>query len=381
MTAQYLTIKRKHRQFAAVLASLADFSCAPSDVVSPDIVPVSPTLSLYCLDDAERCAIFVELPVGVDLTRVPFVYQMQYDQAQRLLAVPYDTFRRLAHTLPAVERLIVIYSMGRSGSTLLSHLLNAVPSVVSLSEPDVATQFVHLRRTRGVGEAGETALRELLDCTVRCLFNPSAVGPKAAYALKLRAHGLRAMDLFQATFPRATHLFLYRDALGFVASFTRILRRFGAPENAPVGEALAQFGQYFDQDMAPLQAYLEEGTTALSLPQQFTLMWLAGMEWYLAQYAKGIPVLAVRYDDLAVQRERVLNAILAYCGLPPTQAPNILDVFAQDAQADTALARDNPEQGNQLRLSDEEQEAIARILRQHPVVTAPDFVAPGTLRV
>jgi hypothetical protein len=48
------------------------------------------------------------------LARAPFVGQTQYDQAQRLLAVPYATFRRLGHALPAVESLIVTYATGRA---------------------------------------------------------------------------------------------------------------------------------------------------------------------------------------------------------------------------------------------------------------------------
>jgi hypothetical protein len=378
LSAYSLNIERKHRRFIPFVASMADFSCTSGEVVNPEIVLANPDISLYCLDDATKRAIFVELPPGIDLAGAPFVYQTQYDHAQRLIAVPYDTFRRLAHALPAVDRLIVVYGLGRSGSTLVSHLLNALNGMASLSEPDVATQFVHLRRTQGEGEA---ALRDLLDCTVRLLSKPGASGRKSASALKLRTHGLLAMDLYQTTFPEAKNLFLYREATGFAASFYRLLKRFGAPETLPVHEALTQFGQYFDQDLTHLSAYLDPGTTDLSIPQQFTLMWLAAMEWYLAQYARGIPILAVRYDDLNAHREQVLTAILQYCGLPITQVPDLLGVFARDAQAGTALARDNPEEGNQLRLCDGDREAITRIVQRHPVGNTPDFIVPGTLCV
>ncbi len=91
-------------------------------------------MSLYCLDDAQRRAIFVELPDGIDLTTAPFVYVTQYEQAQRLIAVPYDRFCELAHQLPLVEHLILIYISGRSGSTLISHLFNELNTVASLAE-------------------------------------------------------------------------------------------------------------------------------------------------------------------------------------------------------------------------------------------------------
>ena len=378
MRTQYLIIERKHRQNLNFLASLADFTCTGGDAVDADIVRTAPTVSLYCLDEATQRAIFVELPSGVDLAAAPFVYQTQYEQAQRLIAVPYDTFRRLAHDLPAIKRLIVLYISGRSGSTLISHLLNAVDGVVSLSEPDVATQFVHLRRAHGAGEA---ALRDLLDCTVRFLFKPGAWSSPATCALKLRGEGLQVMDLFQATFPQATNLYLYRDALGFVASFYRIFKQANMPDRIPLAAYLDQFGRMFQQDVTHQVAYLDAGTTALSLPQLLTLWWLLLTERYLAQQARGLPALAVRYADLTTQPERVVSALLEYCGLPTTQMPGLLRVFTRDAQAGTALARENPEEGNRLRLSEEEREAMARILRRHPMVTTPDFVAPGTLRV
>lgn len=378
MDAQYLTIERKHRQMTGFLASLADFTYTEGEAVVADVVCTTPTISLYCLDAATQRAIFVELPPAVNLATVPFVYQTQYEQAQRLIAVPYATFRQLAHALPAVPHLIVLYISGRSGSTLVSHLLNAVDGVVSLSEPDVATQFVHLRHTHPDGAAD---LRALLDSTVRFLFKPGVWGTPARCALKLRNEGLQVMDLFQATFPQATNLYLYRDAWGFVASFARIFRRAGMPDPLPLDAYLALFGQIFARDLSDQEAYLEAGTTMLSLPQLLTLWWLAGMEWYLAQHAQGLPILAVRYDDLNVQREPVVRALLDYCGLPPLPGPALLGVFGRDAQAGTGLARENPAEGNQARLSAEDREEMARILRRHPVVKTADFVVPGTLQV
>lgn len=378
MPAHYLIIERKHRQMPGFLASLADFTCRRGDAVSADLVLSAPHISLYCLDEATQRAIFVEVPPRVNLAAAPFVYQTQYEQAQRLIAVPFATFRQLAHTLPPIDHLIVLYISGRSGSTLVSHLLNVVDGVVSLSEPDVATQFVHLRHTQGLDEA---TLRDLLDASVRFLFKPATWGNRTRCALKLRNEGLQVMDLFQATFPQARNLYLYRDALGFVASFYRIFRQLGMPSVMLVSEYLELFGQIFHQDLTDLTAYLDPGTTALSIPQQLTLWWLAGLEWYLAQQARGLPVLAIRYADLTARREPVVRAILEYCGLPTTQIPELLEVFARDAQAGTALARENPHEGNQLRLSEAEVDEMRRIVQRHPVVTTPDFVAPGTLRV
>jgi hypothetical protein len=67
--------------------------------------------------------------------------------------------------------------------------------------------------------------------------------------------------------------------------------------------------------------------------------------------------------------------------LPTAAVAATLEVFARDAQAGTLLARVNPTEGNQLRLSDAQLCDITTILQQHPVVQESDFIAPGTLRL
>jgi hypothetical protein len=378
MSAQYLTIENKERQSPGFLASLDDFTVTAGDEVNATIVHTTPNISLYCLDDAAKRAIFVELPLDVDLAKVPFVYQTQYEQAQRLIAIPYQSFIQLAHDLPPVNHLIMIYMTGRCGSTLLSHVLNELDTVLSLSEPDVATNFVHLRR---VYDAQDAELRELLDCTVRVLFKPTALKTPSTFALKLRSEGTQVMDLFQATFPQAKNLFLYRDSIGWVTSFYRIFSRGGSSEPTPLDEVCRLFDLLYKYDATRLVDYLEEGATEVSLIQFLTLWWLATIEWYLAQHAQGIPILAARYADLNTHREELLTALFTYCGLPTSKVKETFGVFARDSQAGTFLAREKPDEGNTQWLSEAQRNEITSILKHHPIITESDFIVPGTLRI
>src|SRR5829696_1390647 len=113
MNGDYLIIEGKERQSAGFLARLNDFTLTAGDAVNADIVRINPNISLYCLDEASKRAIFVELPPDVDLAKVPFVYQTQYEHAQHLIALPYDSFTQLAGELPKVTDLIMIYMTGR----------------------------------------------------------------------------------------------------------------------------------------------------------------------------------------------------------------------------------------------------------------------------
>jgi len=238
-----LTIGSKQRQMTGFLASLKDFEYTDGGQVDPNVVVENPQISLYCFDDTDKRAIFVELPVDIDLTEAPFIYLTQYEHAQRLIAVPYETFNQLATTLPEVRRPIFIYITGRSGSTLLSHVFNDSKVVVSLSEPDVATQFLHLRYDSDRNREAE--LRQLAQSTVRFLFKSYHLNGNQAHALKFRSEGLRVMDLFQEVYPQAKNLFLYRDAIGWARSFYRIIK-----QNSPEFQSVDYYQGNFERIQA-----------------------------------------------------------------------------------------------------------------------------------
>ncbi len=380
MKARILKIQERHLQTPGVLASLADFTCTEGDQVDPRVVIDNPDVSLYCFDDASKQAIFAQLPSGTDLTKAAFVYLAQGEQAERLIAVPYDAFLGLAAELPKVENLIPIYTTGRSGSTLISHILNELDTVISLSEPDVASQFAHLR---GKDRSRDVELAKLLDSTLRFLFKPNGYKNRSAttYALKFRSEGVQVMDLYASTFPKAKGLFSYRDAVGCVASFYRLFIKYGVPEREPLSEWTGFFLQQCAKDAADLRFYLGEGNEDIPLAKALALWWLFSMEAYLTQYERGVRALIVRYDDLNTHREETLRAVFTYCGLPASGVEKALRAFERDAQAGTGLARAYPKQGNALRLSDQQVADVYEVLERHPVINTPDFVLPGTLSV
>lgn len=378
MQANYLNIMAKQRQMTGFIASLKDFEVSDGEAISPDLILTDPNISLYCLDDANQRAIFVEMLPGIDLSQAVFVYQTQYEAAQRLIAVPYAEFKQLAQQLPSVENLIMIYMTGRSGSTLLSKIFNEVENAVSLAEPDVPLQFLHLRTANGQRDA---ELIELLQCTVRFCFKPTSHKKTSIYVLKLRSEAVQIVDLFQAAFPQAKNLFLYRDVIGWVASFTRLFRRDGITEPTPTDEWLAFVKVLFTQDITHLSTYLPASTTQISLIQQMTLWFLAIMEWYTATAAKGIPILPFRYADLDAEPVKTLNAVFQYVGLPISEVQRTLSVFETDSQAGTGFQRDDPKVGNQEKLSEADIAEIKHILSVYPYIKESDFTVPGTLKI
>lgn len=60
MQAHTLTIDGRLRHDVGALASLADFTVSAGEPIDAEIVRTNPRLSLYCLDDVARKAVFVE---------------------------------------------------------------------------------------------------------------------------------------------------------------------------------------------------------------------------------------------------------------------------------------------------------------------------------
>lgn len=380
LEAHQLNIVSKHPKKIGFLASLNDFCFTDGGRVDPNIIIKNSQISLYCFDDIDRQAVFVEIPPDIDLTKVAFIYQTQYEYAQRLIVVPYDTFIKLGNSIPEVHRPIFIYMTGRSGSTLVSHIFNESKVAVGLSEPDIATQLVHLRYD--IGENRTSEIRTLAQCAIRLLFKSYHAVSIQAHALKFRSEGIRIMDFLQEIFPRAKNLFLYRDAISWVNSFYHLIQRnYDMPEYSSVNDWKKRYETQLHTDFSHLTEYIHDKCTKVTIPEQLTLWRIAIIEWYLEQVEHGIPALAVRYQDLVQDREEVLQSIFNYCGLPISSALLGLKAFDRDSQAGSQHARINPKEGNKSKLNKEQVRSVSLILNRHPILSRPDFIVPGTLQI
>jgi len=97
-------------------------------------------ISLYAFDFDTSRVVFVETASPSELSMAPFFYQAQYENAVRILTLPFDVMIGLAQSVALPDtQLLFIHSTGRCGSTLAGGLLAQVPGVTNLSEPDTLT--------------------------------------------------------------------------------------------------------------------------------------------------------------------------------------------------------------------------------------------------
>lgn len=375
MSASKLRILSRHREHMGVLTSPADFKLAPDGDIAADSLIDDPRITLYCLDNDSKRAIFTCLPAGVNPLTAPFMYQAQFDQADYLVALPYPQFLQLAERSAAPPKLLCLHNIGRCGSTVLSRALNEVEGVISLSEPDALTAFIGLRSTP------QTEQRDLLRACVSWLLRPAIIGAAHQVVIKFRNQAMAALGLYVDALPEAQHLFMYRNVIDWLASFQRLrVNRGDTPTRYRRAQIIKQQAAYYQCDAQVFEVLAPPSFTSWFGLEGRALGWLFMLERYLDSRQRDSGLSAIRYEDLQRERDAVLSRVLRMLDLPEAALADAVGAFASDAQAGTKLARDD-ERGNTVELPAEMQDTVRRLLELQPVIQRADYVLPGTIAV
>jgi Sulfotransferase domain len=370
MDAYQLSIEAKIKIMPFGIVSLDDFQYRAGNALDPRVVIEQPNISLYCLDHQNQRAIFVETPPTVDLLQAPFYFQAQYEAAHQLIAVPYGTLHALARAVqidPA--RIILVYSTGRCGSTLISRVFDQATGVASFSEPDVFTQLVMLR---AAGHSNDAEMSALLHDCLRVMCANTRHSGAQSWAFKFRSYVITLSELLYEAVAEAKVIFLYRNAETWAKSFTRA---FG-----PGDDALASLVQQSHRWLVPLVgAYIATHTEPISYPEFLACMWLSSMQDCLKLQRQGASLFCARYEDLTAAPHEVITALFAHCGLS-LPAPALLDhILAQDSQAGTVAAQAALQEAAR-RLTAHEIAELDRLIRTYNPTLAPDVIVPQTFR-
>lgn len=408
-------IERKNKSNELNIASRQDFQLKTPTSMHEDSIICNPQLSLYCLDDKSKSAVFVETPPEVEISQHSFYYQAQYEHAQRVVTVPYEILNRLAETMDReFHTLVFIYSVGRCGSTLLSRAFAQVNSILSLSEPDVYTQIVAARPSNGTRDAELTRLAQ--SCT--SLLYKSARPGQNVFIIKFRSFSIHIADLLFKAFPFARSVFLYRDAETWARSAARAFDIFNPTILERSAVAVQEEGEMMDRLIPLLPKYIrcrghagmddnddlddsfisprlkaqanrtdplrrqlpgDLRPAAISQMKILALMWLSVMERYLELDASGVPFSALRYESLVANPDRVLRAIFEYCHVSSEALSVAAAVFSRDSQGGTKLSWERVRQNVSGEVLDYFLPEIREVLREHSRINIPGFVVPHTL--
>jgi hypothetical protein len=362
MQAMELIIEAKKKPSPFAIVSPGDFAFRSGAPVVPRAVLERATVSLYCLDHENRRALFVETDPERDLLQAPFYFIAQYDAARRLIAVSYEVLEALlAVEKIAPTHIVLLYSTGRCGSTLLSHVLNLSPSVVSFAEPDVFSQLVKLRAS-GTLSDDETA-SWLRICLLTMAANARRHG-FSRYVFKFRSYVLSVSDLLRSAVPDAGTLFLYRNARSWARSFSR---SFGISDQQ-LKENLLEHG--FRYMVPSVDAHLLTHSDQISWATYLAHMWVSTMQACRALRQAGATVAHASFEELKANPESTIHSLLARCDIPLPDADKLAAALAKDSQSGTEGAQDR---GAPARLlTDSELDELENSIREIDPTLEPD---------
>ena len=368
MKAYELIIDAKLKTDSFSIVSANDFQTHTGQPVDPHIVLEKSNVSLYCLDHANQRALFVETLPDVDLLQEPFYFIAQYEKARKLIAVPYDTLHALARKVEVDPPCVILfYSTGRCGSTLISKVMNLNPSMVSFSEPDVFSQLAMMRTA---GQSTDKEIASLLYDSVMIMSSNAQKQGYHFYAFKFRSYVLSVSDLLYRTIPQAKILFMYRNALTWASSFSRA---FGSTDEN-MEERLEKSGMRY---MIPgVNNHLKTHNNSIRWVEYLAYMWVSTMQDSRRLRQQGSDLASVRFEDLKATPQVVIQSLLTHCGLPMPEPQKLADVLAKDSQAGTAGAHDRQEPARRLTGTDLIE--LERVIREMDAELSPDTILQET---
>ena len=374
MKAQLFDVIAREKSVPLNIVDVDDLKLSEMGFVDARVILDNPNITLYCLDPNNQQAVFVEVPEVAKIFNAPFYYVSQYENATQVLKVSYETLEQLADQIVfADQRMILIYSMGRSGTTLTSSAFNQAADVVSLSEPDIFTQLTQMRE---FSDNNDPEIGKLVRSCLLLTCKNRVNGSQPVWALKFRSFVIEIADLIYAHFPKAKSLFLYRRAEPWGKSNARA---FGGGDY-PTQELVSFFWTWTKPMVRKIDRYSITGLEEISLGLLISLLWLNFMDRCLERLDAGQPMLPTRYEDLKANPEVVIGRIFDYCEVYASDKKNLLEVLNKDSQAETPISRD------QLRQLDWELDpgdiaVINRVITEHPIINTPDYLLPGTLKL
>lgn len=328
-----------------------DFTLVNGGSTSLERVRNDPNISLYCLDHKRKSVAFVETAPGIDYHAAALSYQAQRNHAVAVHELSLEEFGRIASGMRlAGTDVLLIFSVGRCGSTLLHHILNRSAGIRSLSEPDFISNVQQL----GADFPKQTKV-DLLSDAARVLVHKSQARNRL-FALKLRSENCGLWELLEHAFDQPRSMFLYRNAVDTVRSYDRLFR---IPYKQPHArllslaarsrairlmykEVLRFRNRNRDKRMAIGSCEYSPEDLMLKIGPRgyYVLIWLRKVAAYLRACDRSRnTVFALRFEDLVGQCEATIDSLFAKLALPRDEAGWCCEALQRDAHDGTFLSR------------------------------------------
>ncbi len=271
-----------------------------------------------------------------------FATEGQIATGRYVIKMPLKSFLDLAEKMENnEEKIVLLHNIGRCGGTLLTSCFRWTGRAVGWNEPRVLDNVIRLAYHAWDRKSTRRVLRAtflMLAKTYR-----GFDGETLAYAMKPTSFLCSDADLICEAIPKAKRIFLYRDVNAAAESGTRaclLVPTLYVLQLSPMlrnPQALAFC----------LHAIGTTGTQCESISYRYDVILeymyrvhLNAFKAYLRMREKGIQILAVRYEDLKDDPDRVLPPLLKVAGIPDDLVPLAKKAFISDSQSQMAFSRE-----------------------------------------
>ncbi|KAF6019417.1 hypothetical protein EB796_022264 [Bugula neritina] len=293
----------------------------------------------------------------LNVRKWPFLNVGHPTTAKHLLIMPISSMIKLGEELGDPKaKVIWIYHTARCGSTAMSQVFNSLPDVVSISEPnclfslDMAFKEKYFKEKKGSWITSDE-YQQIYKNAVRLLVKPYK---RDANVFAVRSHGYATkadLHLIPKLFPQFIGIFMYRNVKEQAISLTRMTKGIFLHGECALAIIKSPILSRLFPNIRP------SNLLSCSCSEPRHLEWLFKREnmikscdfinaviqfsgacfHYKEVVAKGLPVVAVKYEHLQEDKTRLFKILFEHAGLEMTlERERLIDqALSEDSQKGT----------------------------------------------
>jgi len=290
----------------------------------------------------------------------PFLFLAQLPIAKHLLIMPISSMIKLGEELGDPQaKVIWIYHAGRCGSTAMSQVFNSLPDAVSISEPncllslDMTFKETYFKEKNGSAWITSDEYQQIYRNAVRLLVKPYK---RDANIFAVKSHGYASktdLHLIPKLFPQFIGIFMYRNMKEQVISITRVTQGIFLHGECALAAIKNPILSLLFPNVHPssllhcscseprhLEWLFKRENIIKSCDFINAVIQFAGTCFhYKDVVAKGLPVVAVKYEHLQENQTKFFEMIFKHVGLEMTSERRKLIDYAlsEDSQKGTPV--------------------------------------------
>ncbi len=300
----------------------------PEYVLRDDInlLQVTKTHALFAQQDPSMAPAFS--------SKYNFATAGQVITGRYIIKMPIDSFLKLAEELECEEeKIVLIHNIGRCGGTLLTSCFDHTGRAVAWCEPRAIDNVMRLTNYAWDRKTS----RRLIRCTFKMLAKPyhGFHDTTLAYVIKVATFLNGDNEVICKAVPKAKHIFMYRNLNVAAHSGQRTLWLLPScfifylswyvfnPQSIP----------FFLHILGTRSKGLEDMSYRYDLFLEFAYRHqIISFEAFNRMRNSGIPVNALRYEDLIKEPDRVLTELMKTASMPVSLAGKAKEALKKDSQ-------------------------------------------------